>query len=336
MVNDVSELYLIYTHLFILITACIVHLIFVSEWLRDSTPASLHILQHLKGFFRVAERKLNRPQRSQQERFFRGAVLTVASLVLSGFIGTLLSGAFSSFKDGWVGEALFLALLLGVRPAHDDAAYIMATSAEVSLNRIRQRIILLSSADPLSMDIHGMMRASLERIAEIFSSQWLTVSLWYVILGLPGAMVALISGMMTHSFGYESDRFQPFGRLALTISWLLSLPANYLCALIFMIASFIAPGTSPKRAVNAFLSGLAHPSTLPCRVLAGVTETSLLGPITVDGSPVSRPWLDYGSAKAIDSDLRTGVRLYRVAIALSFAALAFGYISLDVTPNMLQ
>ena len=184
----------------------------------------------------------------------------------------------------------------------------------LSADRIEDARRLLPSLcgrDPSTLDPDGLIRASVESVAENTSDAQVAPLMWAAVGGVPAILVYRGANTLDAMIGHRSPRYERFGWAAARFDDVLNMAAARLTGL---MVAFCAPlvGGSPTSAVRAWCRDAArHPSPN-----AGVAEASFAGALNVRlGGPTQyahrleiRPTLGDGSAPQID-DLRRAVRL---------------------------
>ncbi|MEB4210765.1 cobalamin biosynthesis protein [Mycobacterium sp. 94-17] len=186
----------------------------------------------------------------------------------------------------------------------------------------------LCGRDPASLDCAGLVRASLESIAENTSDAQVAPLLWAAAGGVPAVLVYRGVNTLDSMVGYRSPRYHRFGWAAARLDD----AANYVAArLTGSLAVLLAPlvGGSPADAARAWRRDAArHPSPN-----AGVVEAAFAGALGVRlGGPTQyrhelqiRPTLGAGRAPAV-ADLRRAVALsLLVQAGAAVAAGLWGY-----------
>lgn len=182
----------------------------------------------------------------------------------------------------------------------------------------------LCGRDPASLDTAGLVRASLESIAENTSDAQVAPLLWAAAGGAPGALTYRAVNTLDSMIGYRSPRYLQFGWAAARLDDVANyLAARVTAALVMLCAPLV--GGSARGAVRAWRRDAArHPSPN-----AGVVEAAFAGALGVRlGGPTQyrhelqiRPTLGDGREPTI-ADLRRAVALSRLVQAGAAAGIA--------------
>ena len=185
--------------------------------------------------------------------------------------------------------------------------------ARDDVDAARRLLPSLCGRDPAALDVDGLVRASVESIAENTSDAQVAPLLWAAVGGVPALLVYRGANTLDAMIGHHSPRYERFGWAAAKLDDQLNFVAARLAG---VLAAICAPvvGGSRSDAVMAWRRDAArHPSPN-----AGVVEASFAGALGVRlGGPTQyahqleiRPTLGEGPPPRID-DLRRAVRLSR-------------------------
>ena len=190
----------------------------------------------------------------------------------------------------------------------------------------RELVPSLCGRDPATLDAAGLVRATVESLAENTSDAQVAPLLWAAAGGVPGVLGYRAVNTLDAMIGHRSPRYARFGWAAARLDD----AANYIAARVTAALTVIcAPliGGSPAGAVRAWRRDAGrHPSPN-----AGVVEAAFAGALGVRlGGPTQyhyelqiRPTLGDGSPPKV-SDVDRAVRLSRAvqaAAALTVAGL---------------
>lgn len=180
----------------------------------------------------------------------------------------------------------------------------------------------LCGRDPQSLDAAGLVRASLESIAENTSDAQVAPLLWAAAGGAPGVLAYRAVNTLDSMVGYRSPRYLRFGWAAARLDDVANFAgARVTAALVVLCAPLV--GGSAGGAVRAWRRDAArHPSPN-----AGVVEAAFAGALGIRlGGPTQyrhelqiRPTLGDGREPAV-ADLRRAVVLSRLVQAGAAAA----------------
>ncbi|OBH52738.1 cobalamin biosynthesis protein [Mycobacterium sp. E2479] len=194
----------------------------------------------------------------------------------------------------------------------------------------RELLPSLCGRDPASLDRAGLIRASLESMAENTSDAEVAPLLWAAAGGVPAVLMYRGINTLDSMVGYRSQRYRRFGCAAAKLDDIANFAAARLTAsLVVVLAPLV--GGSPSGAARAWRRDAArHPSPN-----AGVVEAACAGALGVRlGGPTQyhhelqiRPTLGDGREPTV-ADLRRAVRLSSLVQAgASVSAALLAYLS---------
>ncbi len=272
------------------------------------------------------DRKLNRPERGERARLWRGVFTAAAVAILAGGFGWLVVILARGLPGGWLVEALLVAILLAQRSLYEHVAAVARALRRDGLAGGRAAIRHLVSRDPASLDEPGIARAALESLAENFADAVVAPLFWYAVAGLPGICAYKAINTADSMIGYRSNKYRAFGRAAARLddaaSWI---PAR-LAALATVIAATLT-GNDARRALRVIRRDApthASPNAgWPEAAFAGALGLALGGPRTYPGQGTREHWIGGdGKRKYGPAGIARGLRLYLAACVVNAAAAA--------------
>ena len=303
-------------------------------------PLSLYrnVPSPVRGFdlvVRYVESKMNRNWRSANDLRMRGALLTL--LVLGcGWVFGLWAERIGQTAYGPVPVALILACLLPLRPLYDAALYVTRALEANDLERARRELRQMARRNIGQADAHAVARTGIESLLRHFSDALLTPLCFYLWLGLPGLLLAVLANRLERLFSQRAPQQNAFAALALrTAQALRYIPARLAALVIALSASFVPRGNMPRAIVTAFRDAPKFKSAnrgWPVAAGAGALGLTLGGPYSVHLNYVDDPWVvprmrgGIASVKATAVDLRRALYLYAVSVGLmGFLLVLAGY-----------
>ncbi|SNT08912.1 adenosylcobinamide-phosphate synthase [Sphingomonas laterariae] len=277
------------------------------------------------GFARLitaAERRWNRPQRSESARRLAGVAL-VLLLIVAVFTAALAveQALWAGLgRWGWIGVGLCAFPGLAQRSLYDHVRPVARHLAAGDLPAARQAVGMIVGRDTAALDEAGVARAAIESLAESFCDGVAAPLFWLLLLGLPGLWVYKAINTADSLIGHKEARWRAFGWAAARTDDLLNwLPAR-LSGLLLCLA---APGG--WGCLWRDHGKHASPNAgWPEAAMAGALGLRLAGPIAYDGVLSPKPWIGRGRADARAADIDRALALY-VRACLLLWALAGGY-----------
>jgi adenosylcobinamide-phosphate synthase len=281
------------------------------------------------------DRKLNRPERSEERRRARGIITAVALVGAAAGIGWLLHAACRGTLPGAAVEALAIGVLIAQRSLYRHVAAVGAALRTGGLLAGRDAVRHIVGRDVRRLDEAGVARAAIESLAENFSDGVVAPAFWYLLCGLPGLFAYKMANTLDSMIGHRSPRYRSFGWAAARFDDLVNLVPARLSGLLFAAAAAFAGDALPSRALAAMLrdAGKHHSPNAgwPEAALAGALDLALAGPRHYAEGLVNDPWLGDGTAQARPRDIARALQLYRLACLLLAGLVAGGWLAAHVT-----
>ena len=260
-----------------------------------------------------------------ERRRFRGIVTVVLLLAVSIGIGLLLTEWLGAILCGVLGSSL-----LAQRSLHRHVADVAEALEKHGLEGGRRAVSMIVGRDTMGLDEAAVSRAAIESLAENFSDGVVAPLFWLAVAGLPGGIAYKAINTSDSMIGHKSERHLAFGWAAARLDDLVNLPASRLSALWLAIAAALVPEASPLRAWEAVwrdASKHASPNAgWPEAAMAGALGLRLAGPRAYEGELVDDHWMGDGRSDLSSADIRSALRLYRVACIVQIAVLLFIFV----------
>jgi adenosylcobinamide-phosphate synthase len=208
---------------------------------------------------------------------------------------------------------------LGGRTLGQEAEAVAAALEADDIDGARRRLRSLCSRDPEALDPAGIVRSTIESVAENTSDAVVAPLAFGAVAGVPGLLLYRAVNTLDAMVGYRNERYARFGFSAARLDDLCNLlPARLTCALAVVLAPLV--GGSPRTALRAWRKdGRAHESPNAGRVeasFAGALGLRLGGSVHYPHGLVVRPAI--GAARVPEvADVARALRLSR---AVSLAA----------------
>jgi adenosylcobinamide-phosphate synthase len=286
----------------------------------------------LVGFGNLAgwlERRLNRGG----ARIVRGAL---AWLLAVGPLSVLAWLACRSGDPaGLAVHALLLYFCLGLRSLRDHALPIGAALAAGDLPEARRLTARIVSRDTTHALEPDLARAGAESVLENGNDAVFGTLFWFLVGGGAGALLFRLANTLDAMWGYRTQRFNLFGRIAARIDDVLNYVPARLTALSYVV---LAPNAGQRRAWHCWHTQAGQwssPNAGPVMASgAGALGVSLGGPALYDGELETRPALGSGP-QPMAADIERAWRLVlhtallwlvaAITIAVALAALVHGW-----------
>jgi adenosylcobinamide-phosphate synthase len=278
------------------------------------------------------DRRLNRSVDSDSARRLSGIIALAAVVLVPAFLAGWVASVLLSAPFG-IGVVL-VALLASTLPAQRSLGEHVEAVADAldneGLESGRRAVSMIVGRDPEMLDEAGVCRAAIESLAENFSDGVVAPAFWLGIGGLAGGVAYKAANTADSMIGHRTPRHEAFGWAAARFDDLVNLPASRLAAILLVLAAFLVDGASPAASWKAIgRDARRHRSPnagWPEAAMAGALGLALAGPRVYGGARVDDALMGAGGRRGAESsDIRTALRLYRVADGLLIAL--FGLLS---------
>jgi adenosylcobinamide-phosphate synthase len=293
------------------------------DWLLGDPPWLPHPVRWIGAAILAGERRLRAGDPSSDLR--RGGMLT-AAVVMGAAFATYLVLLTCAQGGALLARVAALAIAwttLSLKGLDAAAAQVERALDLGDLEAARRVMPALVGRDPQALDREGLVRATVESVAEN-ASDGVIAPLFYLALGGPvAAMVYKAINTLDSMIGHRDERYLYFGRCAARLDDL----ANYLPARLTALCLAGAGGLWNGRAGAALSTVLAdarrHPSPnagYPEAALAGALGIQLGGPAVYDGETENRPRLGVAERPAAAQDIRAARAMLYIATAFCLGA----------------
>lgn len=281
------------------------------KWIWDRWPHPAIIMGRLIGW--------------ADERFNAGRARRLKGLLLvSGLAGlAFIAGHMIEAVLPGILEAVVMAVLLAQRSLSDHVKGV-ACGLRLNLHDGRRMVARIVGRDTRMLDESGVARAAIESAAENLSDGVVAPALWYLLLGLPGALIYKFVNTADSMIGYRTERHSEFGwavaRLDDAMNWA---PARLTALILIGVYARIGAWAMVRRDARLHRSPNAG---WPEAAMAGLLGIALSGPRSYHGHIVQDAFVNATGRKTLTADdIDTAISvLWRAWIALLICGLAVG------------
>ena len=197
-------------------------------------------------------------RRNRYSDFFAGLVLSSA-IILFAFSLSLIPEALP-FWIGFVLSVYLTKTTFAIRSLEEHVRKTAVADIEVQ----RSQTALIVSRDLSGLKRHELCSASIESLSENLVDSIVSPIFYFILFGLPGAMVYRAVNTMDAVIGYRSERYLYFGKfiarlddvlnfIPARISFLLFLPLSRKVTAYYRMARFKINGDKPIACMSAVL-----------------------------------------------------------------------------------
>ncbi len=261
----------------------------------------------------VLERRLNRPQRSEAVRRWRGVLVLLVVAGGAAMLGWLIQDLAVNALGAWPVTVLTTWTLIAQRSLSDHVLAVANALDIAGLPAGRVAVGHIVGRDVGGLDEAGVSRAAIESCAENFSDGVVAPIFWFVIAGLPGMAAYKAINTLDSMIGHLSPQYRAFGWASARMDDLVNLIPARLSGVLIGIAALWVKTTQVRPAfVTMFRDAGKHKSPnagWPEAAMAGALGLSLGGPRAYPGVIVDGAWLGTGRGRCNSGDIRRSVRV---------------------------
>ncbi len=248
-----------------LLTAMLLEIILpIGSTLRIST---------LKPFFENISRKVNKEENSEAQIVFSSIFLPFFILVVAIFIVFFLKFV---INYDLVVSLLLLPFLLESKPILKTTLEVKHALEEGRKDDAKKELQKIMIRDCSVLSEMGINKAMSEAVCMSMFANWFSILVWYMLLGIEGAVIMQLVAVMNRSFSLKEKRNESFGVFIQKLEQILMLPAVAFLAIVMMFSlSFKRIIVNYKAHVRTFVNS-ASSSVL--EMLGSFANVSLGGP----------------------------------------------------------
>lgn len=300
------------TNIYLMLGAMLVEITF--GWPRQVYRFIRHPVVWIGALVSTMEKRLNKTSHSNGARYFSGVVTVFVVVSISTFCAMTVSRYLPDTWIAYVTETIIAASLLATRSLYCHVNDVARQLLVGDLDAARMAVSHIVGRDPTTLDAAAISRASLETLADNASDGVVAPLFWGVIFGLPGIAAYKAVNTLDSMIGHKNSRYQSFGWASARLDDLANLIPARLTAIFIILAS-----GSPRAISVVGTDAPKHRSPnagWPESALAGSLCIRLSGPRSYGGTRSSEAWINEACPDPDANDVRSGLRLYLVAMAL--------------------
>ena len=262
------------------------------------------------------DEKLNKGSMRKIKGIVAITIMVIVGLVIGSIFWILPNTGVLGIISGVI-KALLLSILL----AHKSLVHHVkevANALSETLPAGRHAVAAIVGRDVKSLDEAGVSRAAIESGAENFSDGLIAPAFWFLILGMPGAIIYKIVNTADSMIGYRTEEYEDFGFGAAKLDDIMNYIPARISGLLICIAHL-------SRNAYSIMQEDAHlhrsPNAgWPEAAMAVVLDVSLSGPRIYDGKATADSFVHrMGNRDATDKDISKSVSALNRTWRLFFA-----------------
>ena len=297
-------------------------LAWVLDLLVGDPPGLPHLIVGYGKCISIFEKRLNRGA----NRKFAGAVVALGLIAGVFVLSFLLLRALSPWPVVKIAVETVLIFYCLAGTTLIREVKMVFEAVRRSVDDGRRQVGRIVGRDTANLSEHEIRTAALETLAENLSDGVVAPLFWFAVLGVPGMLAYKMVNTLDSMVGYKNERYKDFGCTAARVDDI----ANYIPARLTALLMVIAAGR-PGLLKFVMRNGRKHASPnsgYPEAALAGVLDCRFGGPHDYFGETVYKPFIGENERELTDADVRTAVRINRLAevLAVIFAVVVRGLI----------
>lgn len=317
---DTSLINLIITRIYTIVAALIISIPISFLQSTKSAPSMPLLWGGLNKLFLDKLIKLNAPQRTDQDLFFRGLIVTCLFIVLSAVIVIILRSISFSPTDYQLLEIIILACCItSITPILLNRKLQKSLSKNSKVDTKLQNAISISTMRAVNTaDKSAYNRYTITLTIYSFVRHYIMPIFFFIIGGLPLLIISSIFGWLSYAIG-KNALTGPYSFTITIFEEIITTIPNFIASTLLVMASLITPKANTKQALNALSmkhSGYFLPGAHPLAITAHSINVSIGGKEKARfGAMIEKPWYGPKDAKA-NIDV-TSVRQAQYMIAVS-------------------
>ena len=293
----------------------------LAGWLLDLVLGDPQRLPHpVVGFGRMiafGEHRLNKGQQRRVKGACLAVVLIIFIFLLGWGIRYLLSLA-NMYLVIIFDIIIVFYCLAGTTLIREVRMVFLALDRSLEEGRIQ--VARIVGRDTSELSAQEVRTAALETLAENLSDGVVAPLFWLAIIGTPGMLAYKMVNTLDSMIGYRTERYKDFGCWAAHIDDV----ANYIPARLTALLMVVASGRLRLLSfVKKYGRNHASPNSgYPEAALAGILDCRFGGPHYYFGEKFDKPYIGDNDRLLTTADMRTAVRINRLAEIIMVALTA--------------
>lgn len=215
---------------------------FFFDLLIGDPRSNFHPVVLMGNFIAFIEKILYRQSDSNYLKLFKGFILVAIVISTHFFIGILIIKLIDLIDLLAVKiflEALILSFMISPRSLSQAAEEIYQLLINKNIKQARVKVGWIVGRDTDKLSQPEIVRATIETVSENTVDGIISPLFFFVIGGLPLAIVYRVANTMDSMLGYKNDKYLYFGRCAARLDDILNFIPARITAILFIISSLI-------------------------------------------------------------------------------------------------
>lgn len=283
-----------------MVSALVVLIAFALDSIFGDPRKLPHLIVGFGKLIAVGEKGWNKGE----HRFEKGMLLTLTLVLGIGLVGFALMFAIGLYLRSEViiivGSILLFYCLANRTLIKEGMAVFKAL--DESLENGRKRLSWIVGRETKNLDEQQIRMATFETMSENLSDGVIAPLFYFLIGGIPGALVYKMINTLDSMIGYRSERYEQFGKFAAKLDDV----ANYIPARLTAVLMLVISG-KVQGITWTFREGKKHKSPnagYPEAALAFILDCRFGGPNYYHGQLVEKPFIGENDRKIASNEIR--------------------------------
>ena len=260
----------------------------------------------------------------KEAKFRAGVILVIVVCVITTGLSFLIIWA-CGFAGWWLQAILAFIMcwqMLAGKSLSQAANGVYKTLKTGTLDDARYAVSMIVGRDTKALDETGIIKATVETVAENTSDGIIAPMMFFLILGIPGMYFYKAVNTMDSMVGYKNDKYRYFGTAAAKLDDVLNFVPARVSGVCMILAAYLV-GLDGKGAKRIFLRDRkkhASPNSAQTEsVCAGALGVQLAGNATYFGQLYEKPYIGDATRPIEAEDIKRSVRLMYAASGILIA-----------------
>lgn len=249
---------------------------------------------------------------TESELLVRGMTITMVGTSLMLLIGIVVKQLGQRYLFGALLEVVLFKWMFSLKGLSQAASSVHKALIRDDLTEARRLTAWhLVSRDTSQLDKSQIAAAAIESVAENTSDGVIAPIFYYLVLGLPGALIYRFANTADSMLGYRHDQYEWLGKIPARLDDLLNLVPARLTALLITITSTITQDNT-----QGALATWRRDRSLTASPNAGQPMSAMAGALDVSLTKVDYYTLGEGNRQPRPKDIQRSIYLMRTAVLL--------------------
>ena len=212
---------------------------FLIDILIGDPRSKFHPVVLMGNLISLLEKFLYNASNSNRIKLFKGALLVLIVISVNYFIGVIINHYAFLIPHSELIEALVLSFMISPRSLAEAGKELYNFLINGDIAQARYKVGWIVGRDTDKLDEPEIVRATVETIAENTVDGIISPLFFFLIGGLPLAIVYRAANTMDSMIGYKNDKYLYFGRAAARLDDMLNYIPARLTALLFIVSAII-------------------------------------------------------------------------------------------------